>query len=303
MAVVPVPAVACAAGLALGVADRNPVTADLGRDVDLTRRERQRDIVGTANRRAIAERHRLTDARGCVDAAAPQSAIAVSAVAVAAWSVVVATGCEQEQDCEQVPHRSIVPRAANKLPVARRTRVQVGVLLFQLVGVNLLAATPAPPARPITEADVYREMGELMELLGHQESVLVSAGTGYVGDGIGTLDIGYRHRGFRGAWELLPTTIGVSLWGGANPSVNASLGYMLVLGLYDGPYVTANALGQWSPGSTGLGFDTGIGREWRQSDRWSLTADLRVVKLWSVTGDESPWGGRVTVGVRRYLGL
>ena len=183
-------------------------------------------------------------------------------------------------------------------------------VLLQLVG--LLALEPQP--RPYTEVDYYRDFANFMTLAGKEESVVVSGGAGHVREGFASVDVSYRRKTLFSAFDLLPTTIGASLWaspgGDDHLGVTASLGYTLVLGLFDGPYMTANALGQWSPTSSAfdLGFDTGVGWEWRRSMSLSITADLRFVKLWSVTDDvmsreTAPWGGRFTVGVRRYLDL
>ncbi|MGE0869507.1 MAG: hypothetical protein AB7P03_13150 [Kofleriaceae bacterium] len=177
------------------------------------------------------------------------------------------------------------------------------------------ATTPFDPDtdRPIGELDVYRDMAELFRLAGISESVLVGAGGGVVDGGMGTLDVAYRRRNFDSAWDLLPTTLGSGLWvrpaRGGPITIPISIGWRIVFGLFDGPYLTANGVGAWSPSSSDFdaGFDAGGGYEWRAGRRWSIAADARLVGLWSL-GDRSggedrePWGVRASVFVRRYLG-
>jgi hypothetical protein len=204
----------------------------------------------------------------------------------------------------RVKWRASATKTTHGVPVARL----VGVVFLQLVG--LLAQEP--PARPITEVDVYQDMARFWTIVGAEKSVLVSGGAGYVDDGLASIDVSYRRGGISGLGDLLPTTAGISLWaqnaaGDPPLALTASLGYTLVFGLLEGPYVTANALAQWAPASSKVaaGFDVGLGYELRRSLAWSLTADVRLVRLWDVTDDAamdtSAFGGRFTVGVRRYL--
>lgn len=209
------------------------------------------------------------------------------------------------------PFGSMTCAPSLKAPSSSPRRVQRSVWL-QLAGLLALDPAAARPPLPITEVDVYQDMARFWVLAGKEESVLVSGGAGYVHDGFASVDVSYRRRGLPGLWDLLPTTIGAGAWMAprGDSRVDASLGYTLVFGLFDGPYVLANAVAQWTPGdnSLALGFETGLGWELRCGLRWSMTADVRLDRLWSVgdvamTTDVDPWGARITLGFRRYLDL
>jgi hypothetical protein len=188
----------------------------------------------------------------------------------------------------------------------------LGILV--LLGVSSAASAdtlfplPNPAPRPITEVDVYRDMARFWTLAGMERSILVGAGGGYAGGGVASFDLAYRRDTFRSAWDLLPTTVATGVWNrGDRAVVPLSIGWTLPLGLFNAPYVAANALALWSPASSDvdLGFEVGLGYELRASVRWSITADVRFVGAWQVNDramdDRSPWGVRAAVGFRRYL--
>lgn len=182
------------------------------------------------------------------------------------------------------------------------------MLLLVIPCVLGCAAPRTPPPAPITEVDVYRDMARFWLLAAHEHSVLVGAGAGViVSDGAATVDVAYRRPTLGSLWDLLPTTAGIGLWArndAPHVDVAGSLGWTLVLGLFGGPYITANAIGATGERGTRLGFDAGLGYELRTSKRWSLAADVRLVGLWPLDHamDESPWGVRTSLFVRRFVG-
>ena len=163
--------------------------------------------------------------------------------------------------------------------------------------------------RPFTEVDEAQAIADFWELAGKEQSLIAGIGGGYLRGGAATLDVAYRRKGFHSLWDLLPTTIGTGVWlrPAETPHVTLplSIGWTFVLGLFEGPYVAVNGLGLFSRSELEAGFEFAVGYELRANAHWSLMADARLVGIWPVTdaAERSPWDGRASLMVRRYLGV
>lgn len=195
----------------------------------------------------------------------------------------------------------------HELHGARRMRSTIVCCVLGSSTVSFANPLPSVELRPITEMDVYADMARFWELAGMDEAVIVRAGGGIQEGALGTFDLAYRSS-LRGWRELLPNTFATGVWAAERGMlVPFSIGWQLELGIFSAPYVTANALGTWSPASAevALGFDVGAGYEWRQSISWAIGADVRVQRLWAIDEpmgvDREPWGVRATLSVRRYF--
>jgi hypothetical protein len=166
-----------------------------------------------------------------------------------------------------------------------------------------------PPFNEAMEVELHG-MADFWKLAGMEQSLLVGAGGGYQDRALATLDVAFRRKTFHSAWDLLPTTIESGAWlRDGHSALPLAVGWQLLLGLFSAPYVVADGVAAWTPAASRLdaGFDLGLGYEWRLGKSWSVDADIRLVGLWQAAGsravmDESPWGVRGLVSMRRFFG-